>query len=271
MTIAAPSTVNTALVTGGSSGIGAEIAVQLGKRGWHVSLVARREPELKKVAKRVESAGGSASVFPCDIGTYEGRTELIDRLAESDRHVEILVNNAGKSTSGPVHLAKPDAELSMLALNVDAVVHLCTAFAPAMANNGHGAILNVASTAAFQPLPGQAGYGGTKAFVLSYSEAMRAEISSSGVNVTVLCPGPVDTGFGEAAGFDKAEAEAALPKFMWIAPEKVAEDGLVGLEANRMVVVPGAANRISSVFAHLSPKSALLPVLAARTPALRKK
>jgi short-subunit dehydrogenase len=132
-----------------------------------------------------------------------------------------------------------------------------------------GAVLNVASTAAFQPLPGQAGYGACKAFVLSYSRAVNAELRGTGVTVTTLCPGPVDTGFGEAAGLTEEESLGALPKFMWVEPAEVAKVGVDGMARGRPVVIPGASNRIGAAFAHLAPRRFLLPFLARQHPSLK--
>ena len=118
----------------------------------------------------------------------------------------------------------------MIEVDVVAVADLCSRFLPGMVDRGHGAILNVASTAAFQPLPGQAAYGASKAFVLSYTRSLAGELRGSGVTVTALCPGPVDTGFGEAAGFAKEDAEAALPRFMWETAAAVARVGVDALD-----------------------------------------
>jgi short-subunit dehydrogenase len=152
---------------------------------------------------------------------------------------------------------------------VEAVVHLCSLFLPGMVERRSGAVLNVSSTAAFQPLPGQAAYGASKAFVLSYSHALRGELRSTGVTVTALCPGPVETGFSEAAGISDAEATAALPKMMWIPAVEVAKAAVSGMDANKAVVIPGAANRISAAAAWLSPRGVLVPLVAMRHPALR--
>jgi hypothetical protein len=138
-----------------------------------------------------------------------------------------------------------------------------------MVTRHRGAVLNTASTAAFQPLPGQAGYGASKAFVLSYSRALGAELRGSGVTVTTLCPGPVETGFAESAGMTDAEASESLPRFMWVPAAEVARAAVDGLGAGRAVVIPGAANRTAAVLAHLAPKALILPLLAQRHPALK--
>ena len=132
----------------------------------------------------------------------------------------------------------------MVEVDVVAVVDLCTRFLPGMVERGRGAILNVAWTAAFQPLPGQAGYGAGKAFVLSYTQSLAGELRGSGVSATALCPGPVDTGFGERAGFSKEDAEKALPRMMWVGAADVASAAVDGIDKGRLVVIPGVANRV---------------------------
>ena len=170
-------------------------------------------------------------------------------------------------------IKQPDlaAELNMIEVDVVAVADLCTRFLPGMVERDRGAILNVASTAAFQPIPGQAGYAACKAFVLSYSRSLHAELTGTGVSVTALCPGPVHTGFGEAAGLTKEEAEGALPSFMWESVESVARCGINALAKGHPVAIPGTANRVAAMAAHLTPKSILAPLLARQHPALRSR
>lgn len=256
----------TALVTGASSGIGAEIARELAARGHHVVLVARRADRLAELAAEL---GDAASVVPLDLSRREDRAALHDRVAGLGREVDILVNNAGLTTVGPVSAADPDAELNTIEVDVVAVVDLCTRFVPAMVDRRRGAVLNVASVAAFGPLPGQAVYGAAKAFVLSYTHALREELKGSGVTATALCPGPVHTGFGEAAGISTADAEAALPKALWVSAADVAKAGLDALAAGKAVVVPGRLNRAASAVYHLVPRGVLLPLLARNHPSLR--
>jgi short-subunit dehydrogenase len=130
--------------------------------------------------------------------------------------------------------------------------------------------LNVASVGGFQPLPGQAGYGASKAFVLSYTDSLHAELAGTGVTATSLCPGPVATGFGEAAGITQDEAESTLPSFMWETAEAVARAGIAGLDRGRAVVIPGAANRVGAYAGRVLPKSLLLPVMARQHPSLKR-
>ncbi|MCU1499225.1 MAG: ydfG 2 [Acidimicrobiales bacterium] len=256
-------------MTGASSGIGAEIARELVRRGHGVTLVARRADKLADLAAELASTGVRAEVLATDLADRSARAELCDRITELGLVPDILVNNAGLSTLGPISRSDPEAEMNMIEVDIVAVADLCSRFLPGMVERGRGGVINVASTAAFQPLPGQAGYGGCKAFVLSYTRSLGGELRGTGVSATALCPGPVDTGFGEAAGFDKAEAEAALPAFMWETAEAVAKCGVAALDKGRPVAIPGPANRAAAMFAHLSPKALLVPILARRHPGLR--
>ncbi|HET6954183.1 MAG TPA: SDR family oxidoreductase [Acidimicrobiales bacterium] len=270
MTLPAPSPDATAIVTGASAGIGREIATRLAARGQGLTLVARREARLRALADDLAGAHGvRAEVVAADLTDEAARRKVVDEVAARGLVPQILVNNAGLSTVGPVHRNDPDAELTMVRTDVEAVVHLCSLVLPGMVARGAGAVLNVASTAAFQPLPGQAGYAASKAFVLAYSQAVRAELKGTGVTVTVLCPGPVETDFAATAGFEPAEAESALPRFMWVAAADVAAAAVDGLDRGRAVVIPGAANHAGALAARFAPRSLLLPILARQHPALR--
>lgn len=271
MALPSPAPDRTAVVTGASSGIGAEIARDLARRGHHVTLVARSVDKLEALAAELEplGKGAGASVVPCDLGSRTARADLAATLLAADRTVEVLVNNAGFSTLGPVHAADPEAEMHMVEVDVMAVVDLCARLLPGMVERGRGTVLNVASTAAFQPLPGQAGYGAGKAFVLSYTQSLAGELRGTGVTATTLCPGPVHTGFGERAGFSKEDAEAALPAVMWVSAEQVARDAVAGLAKGRLVVIPGRANRVAAALSQVTPRTLLLPVLAKSHPGLR--
>ncbi|QXC61878.1 SDR family oxidoreductase [Aquihabitans sp. G128] len=269
MTLPTPAPDRTAVVTGASSGIGAEIARELVRRGHGVTLVARRADKLADLAAELRGSGVRAEVLATDLADRDARAGLLDRVTELGLEPDILVNNAGLSTLGPIAQADPAAEMAMIEVDVVAVADLCSRFLPGMVARGRGGILNVASTAAFQPLPGQAGYGGCKAFVLSYTRSLGGELRGTGVAATALCPGPVDTGFGEAAGFAKEDAEAALPAFMWESAEAVAKVGVTALDKGKPVAIPGPANRAAAMFAHLTPKALLVPLLASRHPGLK--
>ncbi len=265
MSLPAPKPAHVAVITGASSGIGAEIARELSRRGHELVLVARSADKLQALADELPT---TAHVVPVDLGDRDARAGLLPELESRGLTPQILVNNAGFSTLGPVHRSDPEDEVSLIEVDVAAVADLCSRFLPGMVEWGSGAVLNVASTAAFQPLPGQASYGAAKAFVLSYTRSLSAELKETGVTVTVLCPGPVDTGFGEAAGFAKDEAEDSLPAFMWVPATDVAKAAVDGMDKGTLVVIPGFANRAGAAFAHLMPKRVLLPFLAKNHPGL---
>jgi uncharacterized protein len=270
MPLPTPKENTTAVVTGASSGIGAEIARELARRGHGVTLVARREDRLKTLADElVVDHKIRAEVIAADLTDADSRGDLPGKIEARGLTVDVLVNNAGFTTMGPVARADRAAELAMIRTNVEAVVDLCTLFVPAMVTRQRGSVLNTASTAAFQPLPGQAGYGASKAFVLSYGRALGAELRGTGVTVTTLCPGPVETGFAESAGMTDAEASESLPKFMWVPAADVAKAAVEGMATGRPVVIPGAANRAGAALAYLAPKALLLPMMAQRHPALK--
>lgn len=270
MALPAPSPTGTCIVTGASSGIGTELAKQLAQGGYGVTLVARREDRLRALADELSSREGvRAEVIAADLTEQGERDRLPDELAERGLAAEVLVNNAGFSTMSAVSKGDPAREIAMLRTNVEAVAHLCSLFLPGMVERGRGAVLNVASTAAFQPLPGQAGYAASKSFVLSYTQAVAEEVRGSGVTVTALCPGPVETEFGEVAGLEGGQAGDALPRFMWVDAAAVAKAGIDAMAKGRMVVIPGAANRAGAALSPLVPKRLLLPLLSRRHPALR--
>jgi short-subunit dehydrogenase len=267
MALPAPAADRAAVVTGASSGIGMEIARELHRRGHQVVLVARSADKLHDIAGEL---GDGAHVLPADLTDRPARADLLNKVTALGLTPDVLVNNAGFSTLGPVAQADPETEVRMVEVDVAAVVDLTTRFLPGMVERGRGALLNVASTAAFQPLPGQAGYGAGKAFVLSYTQSLAGELRGTGVSATALCPGPVDTGFGETAGFTKEEAEHALPSFMWLPVQAVAKAAVDGMVAGRLVVIPGVANRVAAAFAQVTPRSLLVPLLARNHPGLKR-
>ena len=264
MALTLPSSDSTCVVTGASSGIGTELARALARRGYGVTLVARREDRLRELADEI---GQGAAVHACDVTDATARQSLVDAIEARGKSVAIVVNNAGFSTSGPVAKGDRDRELDMVRTNVEAVVDFCALFAPAMAERGSGGILNVASTASFQPIPMQAGYAATKAFVLSFTESLHAELAGSGVNVTALCPGPVKTEFVDVAEIPDADR---MPGFMWAKPDEVAEAGIKGLERGKRVVIPGVLNRAGALGGQHAPRSLYLRVASRVHPAGRK-
>ncbi len=264
-----PAPDRTAVITGASSGIGKAIAWELARRSHNVSLVARSVDKLEALAAELMESGVRADVIPADLSDRDARAKLLDNIDGLGLVPDILVNNGGLSTLGPVAASDPDAEMLMIEVDVVAIADLCSRFLPGMVERNRGAVLNVASTGAFQPLPGQAGYGAGKAFVLSYTESLSGELRGTGVTASVLCPGPVDTGFGERAGFSKEDAKSALPSFMWETPETVARVGIDALGKGRVVAIPGAANRASVWASRLVPNRLLVSLVAKNHPGLR--
>jgi uncharacterized protein len=256
------------VVTGASSGIGEEIAREFARRGYRLVLVARRADRLRELA---EELGGLAHVLPADLSNRDERATLPDQVAALGLMAEVLINNAGISTLGSVADSDPRAELNLIEVDVAAVVDLCSRFVPAMVKRGRGAVLNVASVGAFGPLPGQASYGAAKAFVLSYTQAMREELRGTGVTAAALCPGPVYTGFLEEHGVPDEESVKTLPKFLWEEADAVAKAAVDGLASGRDVIVPGAPNRIAAALYHHLPRRLLTPLIARNHPGLRKR
>jgi short-subunit dehydrogenase len=265
MALPPPSESSTCLVTGASSGIGAEIARCLARRGHGVTLVARRVERLEELADELRSACSvRAETLGCDLSDAAARTELLERLDGLGLTVEVLVNNAGFGSGGYFQRIDVDRELEMVRLNIEAVVELCGRFVPGMVDRGRGAVLNVASTAAFQPLPRQATYAASKAFVLAFTEGLHSDLRGTGVQATVLCPGPVRTEFADTAGI--AEEAESVPSMLWSDPDFVAAEGVRGLERGKRVVVPGGLNRAGAVGGAHAPRGLLLRLAERVTP-----
>lgn len=266
MPLPSPQPGHVAVVTGASKGIGAEIAKELSRRGHELVLVARTTANLEALAAELPT---TAHVITADLSDADARAGLLADIESRGLIPQVLVNNAGFSTMGPVHKSDPEVERNMLELDVVALADLCSRFLPGMVERGRGAVLNVASTAAFQPLPGQAGYGGAKAFVLSYTRSIAVELKGTGVTATALCPGPVETDFGKTAGLSKTEEKESLPGFMWVPAPDVAKAAVAGMDAGKVVVIPGVANKAGATMATLTPKRLLAYMVARRHPGLR--
>ena len=209
-------------------------------------------------------------VIACDVADAAARADL---LAEVDRRgltVDVLINNAGIGTIGPVAESTPEAEVAQVRVNVEALIDLTTRAVRQMVPRGRGAILNVGSTAGFQPFPGQAGYAGTKAFVRTYTDGLRGELAGTGVTVAALHPGPVRTEFLQSAGMDEDTFAAAFPKLLWMPSPAVAKAGIDALANDRGAVIPGLQNEIPARLFEFMPRRLLLPLLAGRHPALRR-
>ena len=240
-----------AVVTGASSGLGRGLAARLAGRGMSLVLTGRNEARLDETAHHIRRAAPRVEVetIAADLSTRSGVSALLEHVG--DRPVEVLVNNAGFGSYGPFAGADPGREDDEVAVDVSAVVTLARAFLPGMLARGSGGILNIASTIAFQPAPYQAVYGASKAFVLSFSQALWAEARANGVAVTALCPGPTRTGFVEALGADVGHTAI----YSRLAdPEPVIEAGLRALDKGRAVVIPGLRNRLLAESSRFMPR-----------------
>lgn len=260
MPLPPPAPDSTCLITGASSGIGSEIARELAQRGHGVTLVARREERLRELADDLTNTHGiRAEIVGASVADHDGRAELAAEIERRGLTVETLVNNAGYGSAGRFQDLDPDTEEGMVRLNVEAVVGFCGIYAPRMVARGRGSILNVASTAAFQPLPYQATYAASKAFVNSFSEALHIDLAGTGVTVTALCPGPTETEFAEEAGM--GSWGDGLPSFLVDDARDVARAAVEGMEAGSRSVVPGVHNVISALGGRFAPRTLLLPAL----------
>ena len=248
-----------AVVTGASSGLGRGLAARLAGRGMSLILTGRNEVRLNEAAHEIRHAAPRVKVetVAADLATRSGVSALIDHVG--DRPIEVLINNAGFGSYGPFAEADLDREADEVAVDVSAVVILARAFLPGMLARGSGGILNVASTIAFQPAPYQAVYAASKAFVLSFSQALWAETRGAGVAVTALCPGPTRTGFVDALG---AEVGHTLIYRRLAEPGPVIDAGLRGLDKGRAVVIPGVRNKVIAASGRVMPREWMARVSA---------
>jgi uncharacterized protein len=248
-----------AVVTGASSGLGRGLAARLADRGMSLVLTGRNEARLDETAQQIRRAAPRVKVetVAADLSSRSGVAALLDHVG--DRPIEVLVNNAGFGSYGPFAVADVDREVDEVAVDVTAVITLARAFLPGMIARRSGGILNVASAIAFQPAPYQAVYGASKAFVLSFSQALWAEVRAAGVTVTALCPGPTRTGFVDALGADVGHT-AIYRKLA--DPEPVIEAGLRALDKGRAVVIPGVRTKVIASGGRFMPREWLALVSA---------
>lgn len=241
-----------ALVTGASSGIGLEIARRLAAQGHDLVLVARGSARMHSLAEELQRAHGAQStVLAQDLSTREAADQVADRLEQLGLHVDVLVNNAGFGLFGRHAETALHDEQRMIDVNVSTLTRLSKRLLPGMLARGRGRILNLASTAAFQPGPYMAVYYASKAYVLSYSEALAEELAGSGVTVTALCPGPTASGFQDKA--DMHDSALVKGKRLPTAAE-VADYGVRALMAGRRVAVPGLMNRAMAQSVRFTPR-----------------
>ena len=229
----------TALITGASGGIGLELARVFARHGYNLVLVARRAVELGQIQRDLEQRGITVRVIVTDLTAPRAPFEVCDELKASGVVVDVLVNNAGYATYGKFHELDLDHELNMIQLNVMALTALTGLLLPGMVQRGSGRILNIASTAAFQPGPLMAVYYATKAFVLSFSEAIANELRGTGVRVTALCPGPTRTVFQARAHMQQSRLLAGR---RIMDARTVARAGYAGMMQGKTVVIPGPGN-----------------------------
>ena len=240
-----------ALVTGASNGIGLALARVLAREGYDLVVTARNQQALGQVARNLSSAySASVQAVAADLASPDGARALIQEVARAGVIVDVLVNNAGFGLFGPFAATPLDSEQRMIDLNISALVTLTKLCLPGMIERRRGRVLNVASTAAFLPGPNMAVYYATKAFVLSFSEALGDELRNTGVTVTTLCPGPTQTAFQRVAGMQKSR----LVQGATMAASDVAEAGYRGMLAGRAVVIPGATNRMVPGLVRLLPR-----------------
>ena len=242
------------LITGASAGIGTELARIFAANGHRVALVARRADRLEALASELAGKGGAAPiVIPCDLQQSDAGDKIADALAAAGVELEYLVNNAGFGLFGLAIKRDRAEQLNCIAVNIRALTDLSLRFADQLIRN-RGGILNLGSIAGFLPGPGMAVYYATKAYVLSFSEALRCELAPHGVRVTVVCPGPVPSEFQARAGFAPGFDSAILD----VSPAEVARQAYRGLMANKRAVLPGAFIKVVPFLLRLFPRSFIL-------------
>ena len=247
-----------AVVTGASSGIGAALATELARRGHSLILVARREEILTATATELRATFGvEAEVRATDLSDPTATDTLCNELR--DREISILCNNAGIATFGPLSELDPEYERAQVRLNTVAVHDLTLAVLPQMVQREAGGILMVGSAAGNMPIPNNATYAATKAFVNTLSESVRGEVAGKGVHVTLLAPGPVRT--HTPTPEEASIVDRVVPDFMWNSSESVAKLSLDALERNKMRVVPGALSKAMSVAGGYTPRKFTAPIV----------
>ena len=248
-----------ALVTGASAGIGEQFAYGLAREHYELVLVARREERLRQVAERARMLGsGRVLTLAADLAHRETPAALHRQLANQNVAIDYLVNNAGFGTRGGFAELPIERELEEIDLNVSALVALTRLFLPAMVARRSGTIINVASTAGYQPVPYMANYAATKAYVISFSLAVAAELRGTGVTMLALCPGSTYSEFQQVAG----TGNARIPRFMFMDAATVAAEGIAAARRGRQLYVNGAMNLVLAQLARLAPRTLVTRVAA---------
>jgi short-subunit dehydrogenase len=260
MPVPAPSADARAVVTGASQNIGEALAIELAARGHHLIITARREDVLRALADRITGQYGvTVEVRPVDLADPSERAKFCEELAL--RNISILCANAGTATFGPIASRDPEGEKAQVQLNVLGVHDLVLAVLPGMVDREAGGILISGSVAGNSPIPNNATYAATKAFVNTFSESLRGELKRAGVHVTLLAPGPVRETLPDQ--HEQSLVEKLIPDFLWISTEYTAKVSLDGLERNKMRVVPGATSKAMSVASGYSPRAIVTPIVGA--------
>ena len=243
-----------ALITGASAGIGREFARQLAGRARSMILIARREEQLVELNHELQQQHENLRVHirKVDLSNLAQLKELMESLDREQMEIDLLVNNAGLGDAGLFATSDPTRNEQMLLVNVVALTSLTRHLLPHMIAKRHGGILNVSSSAGFLPIPGDGVYAATKAYVTSFSEALRAELRGTGVGVCALCPGPVQTEFQEVARRQGVQPRLG-PKFVVVPVEQVVRDALAALESDQALVIPGFAMKFVMFLSRLMP------------------
>ena len=254
-----------ALITGASAGLGREFAWQLASHARSLILVARRERRLIEFRNKLRQQHPSLTVQirKTDLANLMGLKELIAWLDHENIEVDLLINNAGLGDLGPFATSDPVRNEQMTLVNMVTLTSLTRHLLPGMITRKHGGILNVSSSAGFLPIPGFAVYAATKAYVTSFSEALRAELRGTGVSVCTLCPGPVHTEFQEVAKRPAGQTEPG-PEFVYVPAKKVVRDALTAVQSDRPTIIPGLAMKVAMFLVRLTPMPILR--LASRVP-----
>ncbi len=249
----------TALITGASSGIGEEFAYALSRERMSLVLTARRQDRLKAVAERAQALGAlETRVIAADLTQRDASQRLFAELAREGVAVDLLVNNAGFGTRGPFNKSNLERELGQIDLNIGALVALTRLFLPGMVERRSGVIINVASTAAFQPIPYMAVYAATKAFVLNFSLALAAELQGTGVHVMALCPGPTFTEFQQVAG----SRDVLIPSWAYMSAQEVVAQALKAMRQKRWLYINGRLNCVMAQLTRLAPRRLVAQIVA---------
>jgi short-subunit dehydrogenase len=247
-----------ALITGASSGLGREFARQLAGRARSLVLVARREQRLSELRGELTQHHPNLVVHirETDLADLAQLKELVAWLEREKINVDLLINNAGLGDSGPFATSNPKRNEQMMLVNMVALTSLTRHLLPQMIARKRGGILNVSSSAGFLPIPGFAVYAASKAYVTSFSEALRTELRRTGVSVCALCPGPVHTEFQEAAKRPGGHPDSG-PEFVYVSVEQVVHDALAALDADRPLAIPGFAMKLGMFLVRITPMSIL--------------